>query len=160
MNLAHLACPPDERANRPNFKEPLSPRQLSCLFFTTCAGLPATTVQGSTFFIATARAPTMAPSPTVTPGPTKASANPDLVLNDNRRFDQRQIQLSVIVRAGAKLRSMRDGDFFPERYLAEVVNEGVLANRAPIPHGKVPRKIHPRGWIGVDVGPDFGAETA
>lgn len=38
------------------------------------AGFPATTWAGAISFMATARAPTMAPSPTVTPGPMKASA--------------------------------------------------------------------------------------
>src|SRR5206468_7334469 len=38
------------------------------------AGLPITTLQGLTSFIATALAPTIAPSPIVTPGPTNASA--------------------------------------------------------------------------------------
>ena len=46
----------------------------SSRFLMNRAGFPATTVHGSTFFMATARAPTTAPSPTVTPGPTKASA--------------------------------------------------------------------------------------
>src|SRR5206468_6391613 len=43
-------------------------------FLTNRAGLPATTVHRSTFRMATARAPTTAPSPIVTPGPTNASA--------------------------------------------------------------------------------------
>src|SRR6266496_2552102 len=38
------------------------------------AGFPITMLQGLTSFIATALAPTMAPSPIVTPGPTNASA--------------------------------------------------------------------------------------
>ena len=42
--------------------------------FTCFAGLPATMVQSGTSFIATAAAPTIAPSPTVTPGPINARA--------------------------------------------------------------------------------------
>src|SRR5688500_6196323 len=44
-------------------------RSLTCL-----AGFPATMVQSGTSFIATAAAPTIAPSPTVTPGPINARA--------------------------------------------------------------------------------------
>ena len=44
-------------------------------FLTNLAGFPTTTVQGATFFVTTARAPTIAPSPIVTPGPRKASAH-------------------------------------------------------------------------------------
>src|SRR3954452_1467536 len=48
--------------------------QLLSRFLLSRAGFPTTTLRGFTFFIATARAPTIAPSPTVTPGPTNASA--------------------------------------------------------------------------------------
>src|SRR4030095_16446407 len=43
-------------------------------FLLSRAGFPTTMLLGFTSFIATARAPTIAPSPTVTPGPTTASA--------------------------------------------------------------------------------------
>ena len=46
----------------------------STRFFMNFAGLPPTTVQGSTFFVTTAPAAIIAPSPIVTPGRTIARA--------------------------------------------------------------------------------------
>ena len=84
---------------------------------------------------------------------------PSLVSNYDGRFEQWQIQLLVVVRAGAKLGPMGNRDLLPERYGAKIVDERVLSDRAPIAHRKVPGKIDPGGGIGVDMRSNLGAEA-
>ena len=64
--------------------------------------------------------------------------NPCLRADHDRRTKQREIRLCVIVRSCANMSTM--GDCYPrsERYPAEIVNEGMLADRAFISRLEVP----------------------
>lgn len=86
--------------------------------------------------------------------------NPRLILNDDGRFEQRQGGIGIVMGAGAELGAMRDRDLFAERHRSEIVDERLFAQRAPVTHRQVPRKINPGGRIGVHVFADAGAKAA
>ena len=85
-------------------------------------------------------------------GPNKRiRANPNLVRDVNRRFEQRHGRIAIIVRTCAEMGSLRDGDFVAYCDLAQVIYEGPFANRRPISDRQVPRKVNSRARVNMNV---------
>ena len=80
-------------------------------------------------------------------------------MNGNGRFKQGHIGLSVIVRAGAKVSTMGNGDSFAYGDFAQIVDEHMLPDRAPVSDGEIPRKVDDGGWVDVYIRSHFCAEA-
>lgn len=78
-------------------------------------------------------------------------ANPSLVFDSDRGLEKRHVRAGVIVRAGTKVRAVRNGDLARDSHVSEVVDEDVLPERAPVSDREIPRKINSSRWININV---------